>query len=43
MPYPGKEVAGMPTTPDWVMEQVLKDRIFYEQSGGGVTFQAENP
>ncbi|MGI6619997.1 MAG: glycyl-radical enzyme activating protein [Bacillota bacterium] len=42
-PTQAREVAGTPTTPDWVMEQVLKDRIFYEQSGGGVTFSGGEP
>lgn len=32
------EVAGKYYTPQEVVDEVLKDRLFYEESGGGVTF-----
>lgn len=30
-------------TPDEVMEPVLKDRLFYEESNGGITFSGGEP
>lgn len=37
------EQAGKEMTADEVMEEVLKDRIFYENSGGGVTLSGGEP
>ena len=37
------KVIGREMTTDEVMQEVLKDRIFYEQSGGGVTFSGGEP
>jgi pyruvate formate lyase activating enzyme len=42
-PTQARKIVGMCVTSDWVMEQVLKDRVFYEQSGGGVTFSGGEP
>lgn len=42
-PTQAREITGKLVTPDWVIEQVLKDRVFYEQSGGGVTFSGGEP
>lgn len=37
------DVIGEEVTAKEVMEEVLKDRIFYEESGGGVTFSGGEP
>ncbi|MBS3812342.1 glycyl-radical enzyme activating protein [Candidatus Bipolaricaulota bacterium] len=37
------EVIGEEVTADAVMDQVLKDRIYYDESGGGVTFSGGEP
>lgn len=37
------ETIGKWMTPDEVMEPVLKDRLFYEESNGGVTFSGGEP
>lgn len=37
-PVGALEIRGENMTPEQVMTQVLRDRAFYEQSGGGVTF-----
>lgn len=42
-PAQAREIAGRAVTSGWVMEQILKDRIFYDQSGGGVTFSGGEP
>lgn len=42
-PAAAREIAGKEVTPDWVMKEILKDRVFYEQSGGGVTFSGGEP
>lgn len=42
-PVAAREIAGKEATSDWVMEQILKDRMFYEQSGGGATFSGGEP
>ena len=38
-----KDVVGREVTDDEIMNEVLKDRMFYEQSGGGVTFSGGEP
>lgn len=42
-PTGAREVVGRVMTVDEVMESVLKDRFFYEDSGGGVTFSGGEP
>ncbi len=42
-PVAAREIAGKEVTSNWVMEQILKDRMFYEQSGGGATFSGGEP
>ena len=37
------ELAGRSVTVEEVLEEALKDRIFYEQSGGGITFSGGEP
>jgi pyruvate formate lyase activating enzyme len=37
------ELAGRSVTVEEVLKEALKDRIFYEQSGGGVTFSGGEP
>lgn len=37
-PQGAREIAGRSLTVDEVLETVLQDRVFYERSGGGVTF-----
>lgn len=42
--YPkAREVAGNLVDVNYVMNQIEKDRIFYEESGGGVTFSGGEP
>lgn len=41
--YGALSAAGRYYTPDEVIEQVCKDRVFYEKSGGGVTFSGGEP
>lgn len=38
-----REIAGKKYTVDEVLDAVLKDKIFYEQSGGGVTLSGGEP
>jgi pyruvate formate lyase activating enzyme len=38
-----RELVGREMTPDDVMRQVLQDRLFFDQSGGGVTFSGGEP
>ena len=38
-----REIAGKEVSSDYVLNEVMKDRIFYEQSGGGVTFSGGEP
>lgn len=38
-----REIAGREYTIDEVVKEVLKDRIFYEESGGGVTLSGGEP
>jgi pyruvate formate lyase activating enzyme len=42
-PTGARQLAGRETTVDAVMLDVLRDRVFYEQSGGGVTFSGGEP
>ncbi len=42
-PVEAREIAGKEVTSDWVMKEILKDRMFYEQSGGGATFSGGEP
>jgi pyruvate formate lyase activating enzyme len=42
-PAGARRLAGRDTTVDSVMEEVLRDRVFYEESGGGVTFSGGEP
>jgi ferredoxin len=42
-PSAALEVIGKTWTVDALMEEILKDRIFYETSGGGVTFGGGEP
>lgn len=42
--YPkAREIAGDLVDVNYVMKQIEKDRIFYEESGGGVTFSGGEP
>lgn len=42
-PAKARELVGKEVTVDYVMKEVLKDRVFYEESGGGVTFSGGEP
>jgi len=42
-PTGAREMVGRRMTVDEVLEAVLKDRIFYDDSGGGVTFSGGEP
>ena len=42
-PCEARQVAGREMTVDEVMAEVVKDRIFFEESGGGVTFSGGEP
>ena len=37
-PHDAREICGKEYTVDKVMQEILKDKVFYETSGGGVTF-----
>ena len=37
-PHDAREICGKESTVDEVMREILKDKVFYENSGGGVTF-----
>jgi pyruvate formate lyase activating enzyme len=37
-PNDAREIAGKKYTPEAVLRELLKDKVFYENSGGGVTF-----
>ena len=42
--YPGaREIVGREITPREVVDELIRDRIFYEESGGGVTFSGGEP
>jgi pyruvate formate lyase activating enzyme len=42
-PAGARELAGRETTVDEVMDEVQRDRIFFQESGGGVTFSGGEP
>lgn len=42
-PTNAREIAGKTLTVDYVMGEIMKDRVFYEESGGGVTFSGGEP
>jgi pyruvate formate lyase activating enzyme len=42
-PTGARRLAGSRMTVDEVLAEVLKDRVFYEESGGGVTFSGGEP
>jgi len=42
-PEPGKLYIGKKVTSDFVMQEIEKDLIFYDESGGGVTFCGGEP
>lgn len=42
-PTGAREMAGRETTADQVMDEVLRDRVFFQGSGGGVTFSGGEP
>jgi len=42
-PAGARQLAGREATVDDVMREVLRDRVFYEESGGGVTFSGGEP
>jgi len=42
-PSAALEVIGRRWTPEQLLEEVLKDQVFYETSGGGVTFSGGEP
>jgi pyruvate formate lyase activating enzyme len=42
-PAGARRLAGREATVDEVMQDVLRDRLFYEESGGGVTFSGGEP
>lgn len=42
-PACARQMAGREMTVAEVMDEVLKDRVFYEESGGGVTFSGGEP
>jgi pyruvate formate lyase activating enzyme len=41
--YGKKNVVGRIVSADEVMEEIIKDKIFYDQSGGGMTFSGGEP
>jgi len=42
--YPGaREIIGRQITPREVVDELIRDRTFYEESGGGVTFSGGEP
>ena len=42
-PTGARQLAGRAATVDDVMREVLRDRVFYDESGGGVTFSGGEP
>ncbi|MBJ6751098.1 glycyl-radical enzyme activating protein [Geomonas anaerohicana] len=42
-PTGARELLGAETTVDQVLQNILKDRMFFEESGGGVTFSGGEP
>ncbi|NQS91710.1 MAG: glycyl-radical enzyme activating protein [Chloroflexi bacterium] len=42
--YPGaREIIGTEVNPQEVLEELIKDEVFYQESGGGVTFSGGEP
>ena len=41
--YSAREILGYETTVENVLKEVMKDKIFYDRSGGGVTFSGGEP
>jgi pyruvate formate lyase activating enzyme len=41
--YDQPEEVGLPLSVNYIMDKILKDRIFMEESGGGVTFSGGEP
>ena len=42
--YPGaREIIGREVSPSEVVDELVRDRVFYEESGGGVTFSGGEP
>jgi pyruvate formate lyase activating enzyme len=42
--YPGaRELIGREVTPEEVLQEVIRDNVFYKESGGGVTFSGGEP
>ena len=42
-PSDAREICGKEYTPDEVVREIAKDKLFYENSGGGVTFSGGEP
>lgn len=42
-PTGAREMIGLPRTPEEVIGELERDRLFFEQSGGGVTFSGGEP
>ena len=42
-PYEARELCGRDITADELMSEIKKDMIFYQTSGGGVTFSGGEP
>jgi pyruvate formate lyase activating enzyme len=42
-PTNGRKIVGEQRTVEEVLEEVVKDRVFYQESGGGVTFSGGEP
>jgi pyruvate formate lyase activating enzyme len=38
-----REISGKKWTPEAVLEEIVRDRVFFEESGGGVTFSGGEP
>ena len=41
--YNAKEICGKTVTTEEVLEEVLRDKVFYESSGGGITLSGGDP
>jgi pyruvate formate lyase activating enzyme len=42
-PAEATEMVGRWVTPDQIVEEVMRDRVFFDESGGGVTFSGGEP
>lgn len=42
-PTGARELVGREVSPDELLEEILRDRIFFDQSGGGTTFSGGEP